>query len=134
MNKLTRAWVRKAEADLGMARDLARAANRSNDGVCFHCQQAAEKYLKALMQELALAIPRTHALEDLLNSLTPHYPELASYRRGLTFLTTFAVETRYPGKTARKRQAEAALRWAGRVRTSARALLDIRPRPPRRKK
>jgi HEPN domain-containing protein len=117
-----------------MARSLTRGAGRSNDGVCFHCQQAAEKYLKALMQELTLAIPRTHALEDLLNLLLPHHPGLNSFRRGLTFLTTFAVDTRYPGKTATKRQATAALRWAEQVRTAARALLGLRPRRPRRKK
>ncbi len=115
-----------------MARSLAQALDRSNDGVCFHCQQAAEKYLKALMQELGLAIPRTHALEDLLHLLTPHHQELMAFRRGLIFLTSFAVETRYPGKTARKRQAEAALRWADKVRTGARALLKlaVRPRNP----
>jgi HEPN domain-containing protein len=117
-----------------MARSLTRGTGRSNDGVCFHCQQAAEKYLKALMQELALAIPRTHALEDFLNLLHPHHPTLNSCRRGLTFLTTFAVETRYPGKWATKRQATAALRRAERVRSAARAILGIRERRSRRKK
>jgi HEPN domain-containing protein len=117
-----------------MARTLARAADRSNDGVCFHCQQAAEKYLKAIMQELGLAIPRTHALEDLLNLLLPHHPVLDSFRRGLSFLTGFAVETRYPGKTARKRQADAALLWADKVRTASRTLLGLPLRPRRRKK
>jgi HEPN domain-containing protein len=117
-----------------MARSLTSGAGRSNDGVCFHCQQAAEKYLKALMQELARAIPRTHALEDLLNLLLPHHPALNSFRRGLTFLTTFAVETRYPGKTAKKRQATAVLRRAEQVRAAARTILGLRQRPPRRKK
>jgi hypothetical protein len=69
-------------------------------------------------------------LVDLRNLLLPHYPSLNSFRRGLTFLTEFAVETRYPGKTATKRQATAALRWAERVRAEARALLGLRPRPP----
>jgi hypothetical protein len=41
---------------------------------------------------------------------------------------------RYPGGNASKRQATAALRWAERVRTAARALLGIRPRQVRRKK
>jgi HEPN domain-containing protein len=117
-----------------MAKSLTKGAGRSNDGVCFHCQQAAEKYLKALMQELALAIPRTHALEDILDSLLPHHPALNSLRRGLTFLTTFAVETRYPGKTAKKRQADDALRWADQVRAAARALLGLPLRPRRRTK
>jgi HEPN domain-containing protein len=116
-----------------MAKSLARSADRPNDGICFHCQQSAEKYLKALMQELDLTIPRTHALEDLGNSLVPYHPILRSFNRGLGFLTGFAVETRYPGKTAKGRQAKAALRWADRVRTAARTLLGLPPRPRRPK-
>jgi hypothetical protein len=47
------------------------------------------------------------------------------------FLTNFAVDARYPGYRAKQRQATAALCWADRVRTQARALLGIRP--PRKK-
>ena len=50
------------------------------------------------------------------------------------FLTDFAVEYRYPGDNASKRQAQAALRWAGRVRDACRALLGIRARRLRRTK
>jgi HEPN domain-containing protein len=99
--------------------------------VCFHCQQCAEKYLKGLLGEAGLTVPKTHDLLDLLGSLGLHHPSLRSLRRGLHFLTHFAVDTRYPGDNATKRQAAAALRWAGRVRTAARALLGI---PPRRKR
>jgi HEPN domain-containing protein len=99
--------------------------------VCFHYQQCAEKYLKGLMEEVGLTVPKTHDLLDLQTSLAPHHPSLHSLRRGLRFLTHFAVDTRYPGDCATKRQAEAALRWAKRVRTEARKLLGI---PPRRKR
>jgi HEPN domain-containing protein len=98
------------------------------------CQQSAEKYLKALLEELGLTIPRTHLLKDLLALLQAHYPSLSSLRRGLVFLTRFAVGTRYPGDSANKRAAVSALRWAGRVRTAARALFGIRPPRRRRKK
>jgi HEPN domain-containing protein len=96
--------------------------------VCFHCQQSAEKYLKGLPEELGLTVPKTHDLEGVLGLLLPHHPTLRSLRRGLDFLTQFAVDTRYPGENATKRQAEAALRWEDRVRTAARHLLGIRPR------
>jgi HEPN domain-containing protein len=40
-------WVRKAEHDLEAAnRIMAVAEGCPFDTVCFHCQQAAEKYLK----------------------------------------------------------------------------------------
>ena len=99
-----------------------------HDVVCFHCQQSAEKYLKALLEELGLTVPRIHNLDDILNLLLCDHPGLRSLRRGLIFLTDFAVETRYPGDNASKRQAMAALRWAERVRTACRALLGVRPR------
>jgi HEPN domain-containing protein len=102
--------------------------------VCFHCQQCAEKYAKALLEELGLFIPKTHNLRNLLILVVPHHPTLRSLRRGLNFLTQFAVETRYPGENASKRQAEAALRWSDQMRAAARALLGIRQNRPGRKK
>ena len=132
MKKTTREWVKKAEQDYVLARHASRSKVPVHDGVCFHCQQCAEKYLKGLMEELGLSVPKTHDLEALLNTLAPHHPTLRSLRRGLVFLSDFAVETRYPGRNASKRQAVAALRWKDRVRTQARALLGIRERRRRR--
>jgi HEPN domain-containing protein len=79
------------------------------------------------MVELNQTVPRTHVLKDILALLLPHYAFLASIRRGLTFLTRFAVETRYPGDSATKRQAMAALRWSGKVRDTCRGILGVGP-------
>jgi HEPN domain-containing protein len=128
MKRTTREWVRKAEADLRAESKLERGRDSLHDQSCFCSQQCAEKYLKALMEEVGLTIPHTHILRNLLDLVRPHYPVLRPFRRGLVFLTRFAVGTRYPGETASKRQAVAALRWAGRVREAARSLLGIRPR------
>jgi HEPN domain-containing protein len=46
--------VNKAEDDLTGARTLAARPKPLKDIVCFHCQQAAEKYLKALLHELGI--------------------------------------------------------------------------------
>lgn len=94
--------------------------------VCFCCQQTAEEYLKALLEEQSLSVPRTHDLEDLLHLLLSVYPGILALRRGCKFLIQFAVDARYPGFAANKRQAEAALRWADRVRTECRAILGIK--------
>jgi HEPN domain-containing protein len=132
MKKATREWVRKAEADYRGALRLASADEPFHDLVAFHCQQAAEKYLKAILEELGTHIPKTHALDDLLNLVQPSYPTLASFKRGLQFLTDFAVDPRYPGTGTSKREAISALRWAGKLRDACRALLGLRP--PRRPK
>lgn len=134
MKKLTRDWVRKAEVDYRAARKLDQSHPPMHDLVCFCCQQMAEKFLKALMEEQSLVVPRTHNLEDLLNLLHPFHSGLISLRRGCKFLIQFAVDVRYPGFHARKRQAHAALRWAERVRDACRPLLGIRLRRSRRKK
>ena len=125
MTRETRLWVRKAENDLLAAQELAKAERPFHDNICHCCQQSAEKYLKALLEELGRPVPRTHNLDDVLNLLRGHHPTLRSLRRGLIFLTDFAVETRYPGDNASKRQAVAALRWANRVRNACRTLLGL---------
>jgi HEPN domain-containing protein len=122
--------VRKAEGDFVAVRKLARGSEPTYDATCFHCQQGAEKYLKAILEELSHPIPRTHNLVALLRLLLPHYGSLGGLRRGLNFLTRFAVGTRYPGDTATKRQAKAAQRWAEKVRETCHLLLGIRS--PRR--
>jgi HEPN domain-containing protein len=121
MKRKTAQWVRKAEADVKGARTLAGVRPRLHDLICFHCQQAAEKYLKAALQEIGLPITRTHDLDDLLNDLRPHVPPVRRLRRGVLFLTQFAVDYRYPGEAASSRQADAALRWTEAVRATIRA-------------
>jgi len=79
-----------------------------------------------LLEELGIPVAKTHDLKKLFTVLQPHHPALRSVKRGMGFLTHFAVETRYPRESANKREADAALRWAERVRTTARALLGIR--------
>jgi HEPN domain-containing protein len=125
MKRATRAWVRKAESDYAAAVQLGRADQPFHDERCFHCQQSAEKFLKALLEDLGHAVPKTHDLVVLLKLLVPHHATLVGLRRGLAFLTDFAVDTRYPGDSATKRQAEAAQRWAGTVRVACRQVLGL---------
>jgi HEPN domain-containing protein len=61
-----------------------------HDQISFSCQQLAEKYLKALLEELGTDVEKTHELVRLLTPLLPRYPALRSLRRGLSFLTKFA--------------------------------------------
>jgi HEPN domain-containing protein len=119
--------VKKAEGDIRVARNEARREQPERDIVCFHCQQAAEKYLKALLCELALFIPRIHELDQLLGMLLPHHAALKPLKRSLTSLSEFAVDYRYPGRSASTREMRAALRHAERVRGEARTNLGLPP-------
>jgi HEPN domain-containing protein len=45
-------WISKAEGDfLTAGRELRARKSPNYDAVCFHAQQCAEKYLKAVLQE-----------------------------------------------------------------------------------
>ena len=54
MKKTTREWVKKAEQDWVLAEQGIQSKLPVHDGICFHCQQCAEKYLKGLMEEIGL--------------------------------------------------------------------------------
>src|SRR5216684_8511433 len=125
MKRATREWIGKAEDDYRTAELIALAKEPLHDQQCFHCQQAAEKYVKALLEELGLSVEKTHELEDLLDQLLPHHRSLRSLRRELAFLSQFAVQVRYPGDNASKRQAASALRSAGKIRHACRHLLGL---------
>jgi HEPN domain-containing protein len=97
------------------------------DAVGFHCQQAAEKYLKALLCEAGLHIPHIHDLDQILVLLLSHHPSLAPLKRILVALSHYAVDYRYPGWSTSTRQMRAALRHAERVRIEVRTILGLRP-------
>ena len=66
------------------ARLLANVKPVMRDVVCFHCQQAVEKYLKALMQELGILIPRIHDIGAIIDLLATNVP--SSSRNDLCWL------------------------------------------------
>jgi HEPN domain-containing protein len=125
MKRQTAKWVHKAEMDWEVAHKLADETPPPRDVVCFHCQQAAEKYLKALLQENGLVVPRTHDLADIIVLLLPADAALARLRRQAGSLTRYAVDYRYPGMMASKRQMEAALRHVDQIRLECRGKLNL---------
>lgn len=120
-----RQWVRKAENDLTNAtHTLKLGAQCPTDTVCFHAQQCAEKYLKALLVFDGKDISRTHHISALIHLLPPTLrPELSPEEQEL--LTDYAVSTRYPGDEEIISLAEArrAVQIARRLRIQVRALL-----------
>lgn len=113
MNQLTSEWVEKAEGDLATAQRELRARNRPNyDAACFHAQQAAEKYLKATLQEAEKEIPRIHHLSELAALCLEIDATYAILEPDLRSLDGYAVRTRYPGQSAAKEEARSALKIA----------------------
>ncbi len=107
-------FLRKAEHDLGSARLLLTGENLY-DSVCFHCQQLAEKSIKALLTHHSIRFKKVHDLDVLLDLLNdPDFNTIRSY--ALT-LNSYAVDARYPGDYVEpeQREAEEALRMATKI-------------------
>jgi HEPN domain-containing protein len=62
-----RAWAERAEEDFLLARTALRRKQPLTSGVCFHAQQCAEKYMKALLISKDAEFPKTHDLLMLNN-------------------------------------------------------------------
>jgi HEPN domain-containing protein len=128
MNPLTREWVEKAEADLATAaRELRVRKSPNYDAVCFHAQQGAEKYLKAVLHARAIAFAKTHNLVALLDLALALEPSWEIMRTDLRDLTTMAVGFRYPGRSADRAGARQSLSVAHLVRERARLRLGLKP-------
>ena len=125
MQPTTTEWVAKAEGDFTTALREYRARKSPNyDAACFHAQQCAEKYLKALLQEDAIAFNKTHDLVKLL-SLVPQTIRLTALRGNLAMLSAAAVEYRYPGECATREAAKEAIATSKAVRREARHILRL---------
>ena len=90
-------WTEKAEHDwLAAEHAMELAEEGLTDIVCFHCQQCAEKYLKAFLLYRGVAFPRTHDLRLLLE-LVPAETSLGLQHKQVVPLNRYVIEGRYPG-------------------------------------
>jgi len=105
--KLVEEWISKAEEDFRSMEELYRiSVSEFANTICFHAQQCAEKYLKALLTKYGIEPPWIHTLEALLDLLTEKNPALEENRSMLAQLTPYGTEYRYPGKFATAEEAE----------------------------
>ena len=95
---LVRAWMVKARSDLGAARKLASGPEAYLDTAIYHCQQAAEKAIKALLVQNDLRVEKTHDLEVLIERARPVAPVLTELLDHADRLTPYAIAYRYPGE------------------------------------
>lgn len=107
--KILADWLHNADADMDLAEHLLSEGAPFPGAIAFHCQQAAEKYLKAFLTWRQIAFPKTHDLEELLDIVETVEGNLAASLRDVIVLTPYGVELRYPGdrpsatpETARK--------------------------------
>jgi HEPN domain-containing protein len=127
MNPAVAEWVSKAEGDFVTAgRELRARKSPNYDAVCFHTQQCAEKYLKAVLQENGQRIPKIHFLLELLAIILKFDSSYEFLKADLEVLEDYSVRFRYPGHFAEKDEAQAAHAAADTVRKFARQKLRLK--------
>ena len=97
-NEILKNWVRKAENDLKNVANNFKSGETDlpTDTMCFHCQQAVEKLLKAYLISKNTNYPFTHNLADLVNACMKQDNSFIEILEKAESLTPFAVEIRYP--------------------------------------
>ncbi|MEW5720845.1 MAG: HEPN domain-containing protein [Chloroflexota bacterium] len=120
-------WIGKAEQDFQYAQlGMRRRKSPLYDGVCFHSQQCAEKYLKAFLVRHQIKFRKVHDLDELYN-LSARVDESFKLIFGaLMILNPYSVDIRYPGASATKDDARDAVAAMKQVRAFVRARLGLK--------
>ncbi len=93
-----RAWLTKALHDLQAAERLLIGPDPLCDAAAFHCQQAAEKALKAYLTWRDERFEKTHSLVALVARCLRSDASFEELRTAATSLAPYAVALRYPGE------------------------------------
>lgn len=104
----TAEWLLKAANDLRAADLLQKADPPLFDDVVFHCQQAAEKALKAFLTWHQQIFRKTHSLEEVGEQCLGIDPTLKDIVDRVVPLTEYAWKFRYPGQVGSPTVEEAA--------------------------
>jgi len=89
-------WIKKAENDLLTSERELSFEDPVTQTVCFHCQQAAEKYLKAFLVHHQIYFAKTHKIMELLELCATVDSSFRDELEDADNLTDYAVEIRYP--------------------------------------
>lgn len=96
-NKQTEEWLQKANDDYISATVLMEKISPPQIEIsCYHCQQCAEKALKAFCVENNVAFTKTHDLTILCNLCMTKNPNFSSLLNDCGILTPYSTQTRYP--------------------------------------
>ncbi len=104
-------WIEKADHDLGSAKIIYIHLPEYFDTIAFHCQQAAEKYIKAILVFYKIEFLRSHDLIYLLEMLSRQIEIDDSKFKKAFSLNNFGVQIRYPNKVIKltKEELESAI-------------------------
>lgn len=98
-NALYLEWFRFAEMDFYTAFHLMKTSHpKPLEIICYHCQQASEKWLKGVLAYHKRPIPRIHALDVLNEMLAVIDGDFVQIQDACYDLTDYSVIVRYPAE------------------------------------
>ena len=106
------AWLAKARQDLRRIEILLAAAPADVEGALFHCQQAAEKAMKAFLTWHDVRFRRIHDLEEVGRQCVEVDSTLGSLMDRAWTLSEYASRFRYPGAPYEPSMEEGQAAWA----------------------
>ena len=122
------AWLDYAATDLSVAQTLFDVHRpQPYEIICYHCQQAAEKAIKALFIffDLPGGIPRKHDLSFLLNQMQNKTTISKKIRQHADILSVYGIISRYPNEiSVDEGRTKLALQYADSILQWARKLID----------
>jgi HEPN domain-containing protein len=88
-------WFKKAKVDFNSAEILYKYEGE-NEIICFHLQQAVEKYFKGYLIYKTGLLQEGHNLRKLCIKAKEYNSNLNNFVKDCAFLNDFYIETRYP--------------------------------------
>lgn len=88
-------WLIKAENNFKTAVQSFKYEEIVTDTLCFHCQQAVEKYLKAYLVSKDISPAKTHRIELLLEKCMEFDSSFEELQNAVD-LNIYAIEQLYP--------------------------------------
>jgi len=122
---IAKTLLEKAKVDLESARILSEHLNQM-EAIGFHCQQAVEKALKAVLAYRDVHFPRTHELGEILKLLVANGIVFDERLNEAVKLNEFAVDMRYD-TVEFEIDAKTALSLAERAIVFAESLITLKP-------
>jgi len=119
-SELVEAWLTKARHDLRSAVRLSEGEEIYLDVAIYHCQQAAEKAVKAFLVSRNEDFGKTHDLEALVTLAAKQELRFESWVDIADSLTPYATAYRYPSAVAEPDEEE-----FKEALTAARSVLDF---------
>jgi len=121
-------WLDYAQRDYDFAVDVeGQFWPKHMEKICYHCQQSAEKALKAVLAYNEVEIPKTHNIERLVNECSKYDSTIKMEIKISGKMTDYATISRYPDNLTEwtEDDAKLALKYAEQTLSMAKKALNI---------